>query len=263
MYMKTLRYGSRGVQVSYLQTILRNLNLYTSNIDGIFGNNTRNAVTDFQRNATIDPTGIVDESTWNALVPYATVPTTINYSYDIMMLNIKRFILKYPFLNIDSIGTSVTGKEIPYIQIGFGPNKVLYVGSTHANEWITSTLLMKFIEDFSNSYLAETNIFENISAKKIYESSTIIIVPMLNPDGVDLVVQDIDTLSNEYINTKNISLNYPNIPFPTGWKANISRNRFKSSVSCYVAASKRNKIRPRIYFSCTKRFCRKLSSRSS
>jgi len=235
--MKTLRIGSSGVQVSYLQLLLKNSNLYTGNIDGMFGNNTRNAVLEFQRNATIDETGIVDESTWNAIVPYAVVPTTTNYSYDIMMLNIKRFILKYPFLNIGSIGTSVMGKDIPYIQIGFGINKVLYVASTHANEWITSTLLMKFIEDFSNSYLEETNIFNSISAKEIYEDSTIIIVPMLNPDGVDLVVGDFNTLSNAYINAKNISLNYPNIPFPTGWKANISRNRLKSSVSCNVGPS--------------------------
>lgn len=220
--MKVLRNGSKGVQVSYLQFILKNLNLYNGDIDGIFGNNTTNAILEFQRNATIDETGIADESTWNALVPYAIVPTTINYSYDIMMLNIQRFILKYPFLNIGNIGTSVMGKNIPYIQIGFGPNKVLYVGSTHANEWITSTLLMKFIEDFSNSYLEDANIFNNISTREIYESSTIIIVPMLNPDGVDLVTGDIDVLSDEYINAKNISQNYPNIPFPNGWKANIS-----------------------------------------
>jgi len=254
--MKILRTGSQGVQVSYLQIILKDLGLYTGNIDGIYGNITRNAVLEFQKNATIDETGIVDISTWNALVPYATVPTTTNYSYDIMMLNIQRFILKYPFLNIGSIGTSVMGKEIPYIQIGFGTNKVLYVGSTHANEWITSTLLMKFIEDFSNSYLADGNIYNNVTAKEIYENSSIIIVPMLNPDAVDLVVQDINALSDEYINAKNISLNYPAIAFPNGWKANILRNRLKSSISSKMGTSKRNKIQSRIYFPCSKRFCR-------
>lgn len=220
--MKILRTGSQGVQVSYLQFLLKNLDLYNGNIDAIFGNNTKNAVIQLQKNATLDETGIVDESTWNALTTYAIVPTETNYSYDIMMLNIKRFILKYPFLNTGSIGTSVMGKDIPYIQIGLGPNKVLYVGSTHANEWITSTLLMKFIQDFSDSYLQEKNIFENISAKEIYQDTTIVIIPMLNPDGVDLVVGDIDTMSEEYINAKNISLNYPTIAFPSGWKANIS-----------------------------------------
>lgn len=218
--MKILRLNSRGLQVHYLQLLLKDLNLYTGNIDGIFGNNTKNAVLKFQQNATIDETGIVDNSTWNALVPYAKVPTTIKYSYDIMRLNIQRLILKYPFLNTGNIGLSVMNKPIPYIRLGFGTNHVLYVGSTHANEWITSPLLMKFIEDFSDAYLKDTSI-KGINAKYIYENSSIFIVPMLNPDGVDLVVNDMDTLSNEYIEAKKISQDYPKIPFPSGWKANI------------------------------------------
>jgi len=219
--MKILRNDSKGLQVKYLQILLKNLNLYTGNIDGIFGNNTRNAVLTFQKNITIDETGIVDNSTWNALIPYAIVPTTIDYSYDIMMLNIQRLILKYPFLDIGNIGLSVMKKNIPYIRLGFGNNHILYVGSTHANEWITSTVLMKFIEDFSEAYLKDDTI-NNLNTKEIYESTSIFIVPMLNPDGVDLVVNDIDTLSSEYIEAKKISQNYPTISFPSGWKANIS-----------------------------------------
>ncbi len=219
--MKTLKLGSRGLQVEYLQLLLKNLNIYNGNIDGIFGNNTRNSVLTFQKNATIDETGVANNSTWNALASYAIVPTTINYSYDIMMLNIQRLILKYPFIDIGNIGTSVMGKNLPYIRIGFGSNYVLYVGSTHANEWITSTVLMKFVEDFSDAYLNGGKI-NNFNAKEIYENSSIFIVPMLNPDGVDLVVNDIDAMSEEYINAKKISQNYPTIAFPNGWKANIS-----------------------------------------
>ena len=218
--MKVLRNGSRGLQVKYLQLLLKELNLYTGNIDGIFGNNTKNAVISFQINATIDETGIVDDSTWNALVPYAKVPTNIEYSYDIMRLNIQRLILKYPFLDIGNIGLSVMNKTIPYIRLGFGNNHVLYVGATHANEWITSPVLMKFIEDFSEAYVNAATL-QGVNVKDIYQNTSIFIVPMLNSDGVDLVVNDIDNLSNEYINAKKISQDYPNIPFPSGWKANI------------------------------------------
>ena len=219
--MKTLKRGSVGNQVSYLQLILKNLNLYSLKVDGIFGTGTENAVKKFQKSVTIDITGTADSSTWNALVPYAIVPTTMPYSYDIMMLNIKRFALKYPFINIDYIGSSVMGKDIPVIRLGFGNNNVLYVGSTHANEWITSPLLMKFIEDFSEAYMTDSKIYDT-KASDIYESSSIFIIPMLNPDGVDLVTNDIDKLSYEYINAKKISQNYKAIPFPSGWKANIS-----------------------------------------
>lgn len=43
---------------------------------------------------------------------------------------------------------------------------------------------------------------------------------MVNPDGVDLVNSYLKSGIN-YENAKNISNNYPNIPFPSGWKANI------------------------------------------
>ncbi len=43
---------------------------------------------------------------------------------------------------------------------------------------------------------------------------------MVNPDGVDLVNDYLKSGIN-YENAKNISNNYPEIPFPSGWKANI------------------------------------------
>ena len=219
--MKTLKFGSNSNQVKYLQMLLKNIGIYSGNIDGIFGTNTKKAVITFQESANIYNDGIVNTSTWNELIPYATIPTDISYSYDILMLNLQRFKLKYSFLKFGNIGTSVMEKEIPYIQIGNGDNKVIYVASTHANEWITSPILMKFIQDFCDAYLEKLPIF-NISTQKIYETSTIYIIPMLNPDGVDLVTKDISTLSEEYIYAKNIAQNYPSIPFPSGWKANIA-----------------------------------------
>ena len=51
------------------------------------------------------------------------------------------------------------GKNIYVVKLGKGANKVFYSGSFHANEWITSVILMKFIEDYSYAYVNNTSIY--------------------------------------------------------------------------------------------------------
>ncbi len=48
---------------------------------------------------------------------------------------------------------------------------------------------------------------------------------MSNPDGVDLVVGNTQNIyPTSMLYAKSISANYPQIPFPNGWKANINRD---------------------------------------
>ncbi len=97
---------------------------------------------------------------------------------------------QYPFIEVFSIGQSVMGKEILAIRIGGGHQFIHYNGSCHANEWMTSVLLMKFIEDYSLAY-SKGKRFRGINVKKLYQDTTLFIVPMINPDGVELVLNGI------------------------------------------------------------------------
>ena len=114
------------------------------------------------------------------------VSTTSLYTTNMLYSNLRNLLSTYPFLQSEIIGYSVLGNPIPYIRIGKGTNQVFYSASIHANESITTNVLMKFIEDFCIAYTNNTKIFNN-SAKGIYNYSSIYIVPMCNPDGVNLV----------------------------------------------------------------------------
>ena len=65
-----------------------------------------------------------------------------------------------------------------------------------------------------------SNIF-GINAKSIFNSCSIYICPMINPDGVDLVTGSINSLPILQ-HAKNISNSFSQIAFPSGWKANIN-----------------------------------------
>ncbi|MBD2464942.1 peptidoglycan-binding protein [Oscillatoria sp. FACHB-1407] len=62
-----LKLGSRGERVSELQAILQKLGYYESKPDGIFGDQTKSAVIEFQRQANLPVDGQVGESTLQQL----------------------------------------------------------------------------------------------------------------------------------------------------------------------------------------------------
>lgn len=155
------------------------------------------------------------------IVPFGTVvPTDVSYTYRLLTMNIQALITIYPFLRVGTIGNSVLCKGLPYIRIGTGPKEVFYNGSFHAQEWITTPLLMKFTENFSKAYVNDADIY-GYSARSIFQNVSIYIVPMVNPDGVDLVTGATAPGTAIYNRARQIADNYPSIPFPQGWKANI------------------------------------------
>ncbi|MBE6562842.1 MAG: gamma-D-glutamyl-meso-diaminopimelate peptidase [Ruminococcaceae bacterium] len=95
---------------------------------------------------------------------------------------------RYPFISVSFLGTSILGRSIPIVSIGKeGAPSVLYVAAHHGMEWICSAALLKFIEDVSSAYEKGKKVF-GISTKVLFETRLIQIVPMLNPDGVELQI---------------------------------------------------------------------------
>lgn len=269
--METLRLGSFGSNVKLIQSLLSKIGYNPGPIDGVFGQQTRQAVMAFQRDNGLTPDGIVGPATWdiferlllgydvytirpgdtlyniarryyttvNAIItanpginPYAlevgrqiivpygidVVFTNVDYTYEIMEREIQGLKVRYPFIEVGVAGKSVLGKNLYYLRLGSGPNQVFYNGSHHATEWITSPMLMKFVENFSRAYANGQNI-RGYNVRDIWNRSSIYIMPMVNPDGVDLVI-DGARPQNPYYHQL-LQWNNTGLPFSKVWKANI------------------------------------------
>lgn len=269
--METLRLGSTGPNVRLIQSLLARIGYNPGPVDGVFGQQTQQAVIAFQRDNGLIPDGVVGPATWgiferflrgydsytirpgdtlyniarryyttlNAIVtanpginprnlqvgqtiivPYGidVVFTDIDYTYEIMERDIRGLRARYPFLEVGVAGQSVLGRNLYYIRLGRGPVEVFYNGSHHSLEWITTPLLMKFIENFSRAYSRGENI-RGYNLRDIWNRSSIYIVPMVNPDGVNLVLKGLDP-GNPYYEEL-LRWNDTGRPFSQVWNANI------------------------------------------
>lgn len=142
------------------------------------------------------------------------------FSSNVVYENLNSLRATYHFLQIGSAGKSVLGKDIPYVRIGRGQKEVFYSAAIHANEWITSILLLEFMHEYCAAIQNNSTIW-GFSARRLFESVSIYIMPVVNPDGVDLVTGAIPPSSYSYKQAQQISRNFPSIPFVDGWKANI------------------------------------------
>lgn len=153
-------------------------------------------------------------------VPYGidVVFTDIDYTYDIMEMDIDGLEARYPFIETGIAGKSVLGRNLYYIRLGTGPVEVHYNGAHHALEWITTPLLMKFIENFCRAYASGYSI-RGYNVREIWNRSSIYIIPMVNPDGINLVLEGLKP-DNPYYDQL-LQWNRTGLPFSQVWQANI------------------------------------------
>lgn len=119
-----------------------------------------------------------------------------------------------------SLGCTPFRRQVLALSMGFGERSVLLSAAHHANEWITALVLLEFARDYARA-LAEGDTLWGVSARLLGESCTIHFVPLVNPDGVDLVTGALPPDSPQYQHAQRIAAAYPEIPFPQGWKANL------------------------------------------
>lgn len=139
--------------------------------------------------------------------------------FDTVLAEMNRLAGKYAFVKLSEFGRSVMGKPLLYICAGSGGRHVFYSASHHANEWISTLILLKYMNELFEKAQTDGQI-GGFGAKELLSKTTLCFAPLINPDGVDLVLGKIAG-GNYYDSAKKIADNYPFIPFTSGWKANI------------------------------------------
>lgn len=160
-----------------------------------------------------------------------------NYEYNVMLNDLRNLMTIYPFLRTSSIGNSVLGRNIPELLLGNGSKSVHYNGAFHANEWITTPVIMTFVNDYLLS-ITNKNPIRGLNTYSLYQQSTLSIVPMVNPDGVNLVINgpsEAEPYRSRVIEWNNGSMDFSrwkanfngvdlNDQFPANWEAERDRN---------------------------------------
>lgn len=150
----------------------------------------------------------------------AIVKTDVPMTSALCEQTILDLVKEYPFLRTEVLTQTAFDRNVRTLVIGNGPRKVIYTAAHHANEWITTPVILKFVEEFAEALKTGEKIFD-IPASELAAAVTIYTVPMVNPDGVDLVTGAIRPGEPQYEQARRLADNYPQIPFVDGWKANL------------------------------------------
>ena len=150
---------------------------------------------------------------------FPVVPIGVAYSSLLNEYVIEGLAARYPFLAVSEIGRSVMKRPLLCLKIGEGAKQVFYNGSFHANENITTPVLLKFAEEYARAFSGRRALY-GVDPSRLFYEYELSLVPMVNPDGVDLV-NGFPLEDAYYDKAREIAENYQDIPFPSGWKANI------------------------------------------
>ena len=148
------------------------------------------------------------------------VNTGVPITSELNQRYLQQIVEEYPFTRLEEVGVTDFQRPIWMLTIGTGKRHVLFTAAHHANEWITALVLLKYAEDLADA-IQRGGILFGQRAKEMADAVTIHIIPLVNPDGVDLVTGALGPESAQYLLARELAQKYPAIPFPEGWKANL------------------------------------------
>lgn len=123
------------------------------------------------------------------------------YTYEDLKQDLKTISIEYPeYVTIKKLCNTYDSRDVIDVVIsGSHYVKSIFInGGTHANEYISSQLVMKQLVNFLDA-LKNNEKYNGISAKDLLSDVAIHVVPMINPDGVTLCQKGLDGIKNKNV----------------------------------------------------------------
>lgn len=114
---------------------------------------------------------------------YTALPT-----YRRVVEKLRELKRQFPFLQVRPLGKSVLGRTLYGAQLGTASPCILMAGAFHAQEWLTASLLLRFLEELC-VHLREEISLPAAPTEESLRDRGLVILPMVNPDGVSIALE--------------------------------------------------------------------------
>ena len=108
---------------------------------------------------------------------------------------IGKMLMDYGFLTRDTIGESRCARPIDMLCVGNRRKQVLFAGAFHGMEWITSLILLKFLDELCFSVMTGQAMC-GVKMGVMLNQRGLAVIPCVNPDGVEIQIHGAESAGN-------------------------------------------------------------------
>ena len=145
-----------------------------------------------------------------------------HYNYVTMERNLKTLAKTYPqWMQVKSLGKTADNRNI-YCAIVGNPKakkQIVVTASMHAREYLNTYFAMDMIEHYMNNYQTKSSKI-NMTYEKLFDQICLYIVPMVNPDGVQISMYGANGINSKKLRA-NVKKMLKGTSYKT-WKANAN-----------------------------------------
>ncbi len=119
-------------------------------------------------------------------------------------------------LSVNGIGESIMGRGIHSITLGQGQKQIVFIGAQSGCDGAVSFAMLHFVREYSSLLQSQAKLF-GLPLEYIDKKLSIILIPMLNPDGVEYFSHGVN--DDNPIKERLFKMNGGSVDF-SQWQAN-------------------------------------------